>query len=205
MSPPKSPDGSPMADLARLRSRQRRSSAAGEGAARPIDQTLAIEINTVEVPLTVNGERRQIYPSPEERLLDTLRHRLRLVAAQDACGDGSCGACTVLLDGEPALSCLVPTFQVRHRTVTTAEALDRALLSRLADPAAGRCGACAGGVTVAAAHLRRGRRGRQRDPSGEEGELRERLAGHLCRCDYDGLRAAVAAALDGERPPEGED
>jgi carbon-monoxide dehydrogenase small subunit len=154
----------------------------------------------VTVETTVNGHPVTISGHPMERLLDLLREWLGLAGTKEGCGEGECGACTVLLDGEPALSCLVPLAQCAGRRIETIEGVARdpraaALLDRLVAGGGVQCGACTPGIVVTAWALLR------RNPQPTRQEARRALAGNLCRCTgYEGiLRALVAPGDDDAR------
>jgi len=125
--------------------------------------------------LTLNGKRRRIDVNPLSRLLDVLRDQCGLTGTKEGCGEGECGACTVLVDGEPVNSCLVPVFQVEGTRVTTIEGLGgRHRLQRaFVEHGGAQCGICTPGMIMAAVAL--GRR-----PSLDA--IRNGLAGNLCRC-----------------------
>ena len=106
------------------------------------------------VEFTLNGSLISVEIDPTDRLLDTLRYRLKLTGTKEGCGEGECGACTVYLDGLPVDSCLVPTYQVRGRRVETVESLPSARLDPLLTHGATQCGACTPGVVVTAAWVR---------------------------------------------------
>jgi carbon-monoxide dehydrogenase small subunit len=136
--------------------------------------------------LTVNGESRRVAARPMDRLLDVLREDLGLTGTKEGCGEGECGACTVLLDGEPVLSCLVPVFQCTGHEVETVEHLAagpaREFLERFIATGGVQCGACTPGIVVTAWALL------QREPSPTRDRVREALAGNLCRCTgYEGI------------------
>ena len=144
----------------------------------------------MSVPFTVNGESVEIDGHPMERLLDVLRSQLGLTGTKEGCGEGECGACTVLLDGEPVLSCLVPLLQCTGRRIETVESLAegpaRDFLERFVATGGVQCGACTPGIIVTAWALL------QRSPAPTEAETREALAGNLCRCTgYEGILRAV--------------
>lgn len=142
------------------------------------------------ITFTLNGEAVSLEVDPAERLLDTLRYRLRLTGTKEGCGEGECGACSVRLDGLPVNACLVPTYQVRGRRVETVEALDPDTLQPLLEHGATQCGACTPGVAVTASWLR------DHPDILERQTVRELLAGNLCRCTgYDGIVDGVAALL----------
>ena len=129
--------------------------------------------------MRVNG--RDV-PTPERarRLLDFLREDLDLTGAKEGCGMGECGACTVLVDGEPVCSCLVLVGQVAGAEVVTAEGLaERGLhpvQQAFVEAHASQCGFCTPGMIVSAAALLAG------DPQPDEDSVRLALAGNLCRC-----------------------
>jgi carbon-monoxide dehydrogenase small subunit len=130
------------------------------------------------------------------RLLDLLREQLGLTGTKEGCGEGECGACTVLLDGEPVLSCLVPVCQCVGRTIETVEgiAAGRAgtFLARFVESGGVQCGACTPGIIVTAWALL------ERNPTPSRREVQEALAGNLCRCTgYEGIFRALV-------PPAGE-
>lgn len=147
-------------------------------------------VERLRLRFELNGEAVEIEVTASDRLLDVLREQLALTGAKDACGEGECGACTVLLDGLPVLACLVPAFQVRQRSVETAEAQPVTALQPLWHAGASQCGACSPGITMTTAWL-----GRNPDVL-ESFSLRELLAGNLCRCTgYDQIIEGVEAAL----------
>jgi carbon-monoxide dehydrogenase small subunit len=135
----------------------------------------------MRIELTVNGERREADVWAGESLLTTLRDRLDLPGSKNACEQGECGSCSILLDGELVCSCLVLAAQADGHEVTTVEGLARdgdlhPVQSAFADAGAVQCGFCTPGFVVAAADLLR----RVPDPSDDE--IREALSGNLCRC-----------------------
>jgi carbon-monoxide dehydrogenase small subunit len=125
--------------------------------------------------LTLNGKRRRVDVHPLMRLLDVLRDECGLTGTKEGCGEGECGACTVLVDGEPVNSCLVPVFQVEGSRVTTIEGLKgRHRLQRaFVEHGGAQCGICTPGMIMAAVAL-------GRNPSLDR--IRVGLAGNLCRC-----------------------
>lgn len=146
--------------------------------------------DTVRVEFTLNGEVVSVDTQPADRLLDTLRYGLELPGTKEGCGEGECGACTVLLDGLPANSCLVPTYQVRGRTVETVESLSAEDVAPLMQAGATQCGACTPGVVMTATWIRR-------NPEVLEAHsIRALMAGNLCRCTgYDGIVEGVEALV----------
>ncbi|USN98364.1 MAG: 2Fe-2S iron-sulfur cluster binding domain-containing protein [Phycisphaeraceae bacterium] len=154
----------------------------------------------IEIELTVNGQPVAVSVSPVERLLDTLRYTMNLTGTKEGCGEGECGACTVVLDGLPVNSCLVPTIQARGRRVETIESIDPSRLSELLDSGATQCGACTPGVVMSACWVL------DHPDLCDSHSLRELMAGNLCRCTgYDGIIDGLAAALDAsnQRPGAG--
>lgn len=144
----------------------------------------------MRVKLSINGRSTTIEGSPIARLLDVLREQCDLPGSKEGCGEGECGACTVLLNGEPVLSCLVPVVQCEGTEITTVEGLRDAGAGRFLEEfvATGgvQCGACTPGVVVTAWALLR------RNSTPSRTEMREFLAGNLCRCTgYEGIYRAL--------------
>lgn len=125
--------------------------------------------------INVNGRDVSVRAEPLARLLDVLREELGLTGTKEGCGEGECGACTVLVDGDPVCSCLVPVAQVRGAHITTIEGLggEHPLQRSFALHGGAQCGICTPGMIMAALGL---------DPSAPLDEIRTRLAGNLCRC-----------------------
>ncbi|MGH7644529.1 MAG: (2Fe-2S)-binding protein [Gemmatimonadales bacterium] len=143
----------------------------------------------IPIAFTLNGAPVSLEIDPAERLLDTLRYRLRLTGTKEGCGEGECGACTVYLNGLPVDSCLVPTYQVRGARVETIESVDPDSLEPFLEHGATQCGACTPGVVMT------GRWISEHAGLLETHTIRELMAGNLCRCTgYDGIVDAVAAA-----------
>lgn len=132
--------------------------------------------------LRINGRTRELAPAPHETLLETLRERLFLTGAKAGCERGECGACTVLLDGEPVLACLTLTAGCDEGgAVTTVEGLATGetlhpLQAAFVAHDAVQCGFCTPGQLMAAHALLR------RDPAPSDAAIREAMAGNLCRC-----------------------
>ncbi|HSJ22656.1 MAG TPA: (2Fe-2S)-binding protein [Nocardioidaceae bacterium] len=155
----------------------------------------------MRVTCTVNGEARvaeDVWPG--ESLLHVLRERLGLPGSKNACEQGECGSCTVYLDGAPVCSCLVAAGQAEGRAVVTVEGLsDGERLDRVQEAfvAAGavQCGFCTPGLVVATHDLL------ERDPAPADADIREALAGNLCRCTgYEKIIEAVHLAARGATP-----
>ena len=146
----------------------------------------------MKLVLQVNGRRHELDVHGARRLLDVLREDLGLTGSKEGCGEGECGACTVLVDGAPVMSCLVPVCQVEGKRVLTIEGVaeDDALhplQEAFAAHGAAQCGICTPGMVLAAlAYLN--------DPASAESPA-EALAGNLCRCTgYTKIFAALLAA-----------
>ena len=156
----------------------------------------------VTLTFTVNRRRRRVTVPPMKRLLDVLREDCRLPGTKEGCGEGECGACTVLIDGRTVNSCLVPAVQADGVTILTVEGLARgtrltALQQAFVTMGGAQCGICTPGILLSAHELLRRTRGRvPSDP-----EVREALAGNLCRCTgYQKIVDAVRAAARPARP-----
>jgi carbon-monoxide dehydrogenase small subunit len=150
----------------------------------------------MRIEVTINGERREAEVWAGESLLTTLRDRLELPGSKNACEQGECGSCSVLLDGELVCSCLVLAVQADAHEVVTVEGLGgdgalHAVQNAFADAGAVQCGFCTPGFVVAAADLLR------RVPSPTDDEIREALSGNLCRCTgYQKILDAVQLAAE---------
>ncbi len=144
----------------------------------------------VALGFLLNGSSVSVTCAPEDRLLDLLRGPLRLPGTKEGCGEGECGACTVLLNGLPVNSCLVPSYQADGATVETIEALADERHAALLEGGATQCGACTPGVAMTAEWIRR------HPALGKRFPLSELMAGNLCRCTgYDGILKSLEAAL----------
>ena len=149
---------------------------------------------TREVSFTVNGESRTVRAHAMERLLDVLRHQLGLTGAKEGCGEGECGSCSVLLNGALVNSCLIPVLQARDGDIVTIEGLGAGeRLDRLQEAflkcGGAQCGICTPGMILSASHLL----SKVSQPTLDE--IREGLAGNLCRCTgYTQIFEAVAQA-----------
>jgi carbon-monoxide dehydrogenase small subunit len=154
------------------------------------------------VSIEVNGERREAQVTARLTLVDFLRDTLRLTGTHAGCEHGICGACSVLLDGEPVRSCLMYAVQADGCKITTIEGLAQpdgtpgALQDAFCEAHATQCGYCTPGMIVAAHALL------QANPAPEEREIREAIGGNLCRCTgYQQIVEAIklAAAKRGGR------
>ncbi len=145
--------------------------------------------------LTLNGRKRVFRGPPFTRLIDVLRESFGLTGTKEGCSEGECGACTVLVDGEPVLSCLIPVCQVEGRRVETIEAVGSPerlapLQEVLLEEGGAQCGICTPGMVMTAqAWVKTG-------GSTRTAAIREALAGNLCRCTgYQHIVDAVARVV----------
>ena len=159
-----------------------------------------------DIRCTVNGVDCILHAPPMARLLDVLREELRLTGVKEGCGEGECGACSVLLDGELVNSCLIPVLQVEGSQITTIEGVTsrrrgssgarstgeapahplHAVQQAFLEQGGAQCGICTPGMILAAISLL------DRHPHPTDEQIREGLAGNLCRCTgYSGIFAAV--------------
>jgi aerobic-type carbon monoxide dehydrogenase small subunit (CoxS/CutS family) len=144
----------------------------------------------------LNREEINLIVEPDERLLDVLRLKLGATEVKEGCGEGECGACTILLDGKPVNSCLVLAAQVDGQRIETAAGLDKseALSAAFVAEGAIQCGFCTPGFVLTAAALLR------ENPSPSRAEIRAAISGNLCRCTgYEKIFRAIerAAAMEG--------
>lgn len=148
------------------------------------------------ISLKVNGQTKQVSVPPDRTLLQTLRKNFHLGGARGSCGIGLCGACTVLIDGQPMSSCLLLALQVQGRSITTIEGLaDEGQLHRVQqafiDYGAFQCAYCTPGFILSAVALLK------EHPRPDDEMVREYLAGNLCRCgSYKNILEAVRACAD---------
>ncbi|TVP56802.1 MAG: (2Fe-2S)-binding protein [Gemmatimonadales bacterium] len=148
------------------------------------------------VRLTVNGDLRTAGVPPHWTLLETLRYAMGLTGSKQGCDKGDCGACTVLVDGEPTLSCITPVWEAEGHRVTTVEGLagpdgPHPVQDAFDRYGAGQCGFCTPGVLCSAAALL------ERTPTPSRREVKEALAGNLCRCT--GYTKILDAVVDAGR------
>ena len=137
---------------------------------------------------TLNGSPVDVDAHPMKRLLDVLREECNLTGTKEGCGEGECGACTVLVDGQLVVSCLVPYAQVEGSNVTTIEGLggDHVLQHEFMNEAGAQCGICTPGMIMVASTL---------SPDATLNEIRVALAGNLCRCTgYEAIYRAIQKA-----------
>jgi len=146
------------------------------------------------ISLDVNGERREVWTSVHKTLLEVLREDLRLTGTKHGCELGECGTCTVLIDGQPVLSCLILPVELEGHRILTVEGLAQngrphPLQSAFAELGAAQCGYCTPGILVSAKSLL------DRTPQPDARLIREALAGNLCRCTgYSKIIEAVELA-----------
>ena len=135
-----------------------------------------------QIKLTINDTLTTLTVPPMKRLLDVLREDLHLTGTKEGCGEGECGACAILFNGELANSCLIPALQANHATLTTIEGLatDAAHLHPIQqcflEQGGAQCGICTPGMILATHHLS------TQHPNPTDAEIHEGLAGNLCRC-----------------------
>ena len=135
----------------------------------------------MQINFKVNGEEWSVEGFPMARLLDVLREQLHLTGTKEGCGEGECGACTVIIDGQIVNSCLVPLAQVNGAEITTIEGVAgngelHAVQQAFIDHGGAQCGICTPGMVLAAVDLLK------RNPQPTENDIRNGLAGNLCRC-----------------------
>ncbi len=138
--------------------------------------------DTININCIVNDQPRTLHCYPIERLLDVLREQLHLTGTKEGCGEGECGACSVLLDGQLVNSCLVPMAQVNGSDITTIEGIAlgqdqlHAVQQAFIECGGAQCGICTPGMVMAAVDLLK------RNPNPNDADIRNGLAGNLCRC-----------------------
>ena len=153
-----------------------------------------------DVALTVNGRALTVRAYAMERLLDVLRNQLGLTGTKEGCGEGECGSCSVLMDGQLVNSCLIPVLQARGSSIVTIEGLAQgqrlhALQQAFLECGGAQCGICTPGMILAAVNLL------SRCPEPTEDQVREGLAGNLCRCTgyIKIFESVIAACRQSER------
>ena len=136
----------------------------------------------IDINCRVNNEAHTLEAYPMERLLDVLREQLHLTGTKEGCGEGECGACTVLIDGQIVNSCLVPVAQVADCSIRTIEGMAlaedqlHAVQEAFIECGGAQCGICTPGMVIAAISLL------EKIPNPTDDEIRNGLAGNLCRC-----------------------
>jgi aerobic-type carbon monoxide dehydrogenase small subunit (CoxS/CutS family) len=154
----------------------------------------------------VNDDRRELGVPSHWTLLEALRYGLGMTGSKQGCDKGDCGACTVLLDGEPTLSCITPALEAEGRAVTTVEGLATAdgahpLQTAFDECGAAQCGFCTPGILMSAAALL------DRTTSPTRDQVKEALAGNLCRCTgytkiFEAVELAASRMREREEPVE---
>jgi carbon-monoxide dehydrogenase small subunit len=153
----------------------------------------------LSIQFEVNGIKREVDSPPLKRLLDVLREDLRLTGTKEGCGEGECGACSVIIDGLVINSCLVPVCQAEGARVLTVEGLARdgrldPLQQAFLECGGAQCGICTPGMLIAARALLDENPGPTRD------EIKEAIAGNLCRCTgYVKIIDAIERAAAGQK------
>lgn len=146
--------------------------------------------------LTVNGKKKTITTDSQRSLLDVLREDLGLTGAKYACGEGRCGACSVLMDGKRVLSCVTPVSKADKKTIVTIEGLAKddamhPVQEAFLEESAIQCGYCTGGMILAAVALL------EENASPTDDEIVERMNGNICRCNgYPKIVNAVRRAAE---------
>jgi aerobic-type carbon monoxide dehydrogenase small subunit (CoxS/CutS family) len=175
---------------------------AGERRARHrTDRSRRRDDGRARITLHVNGERHDVVFDDYKTLLEVLREDLALTGTKHGCELGECGACAVLLDGQPVLSCLSLGVACDDRSVVTIEGIASGptlhpVQARLADLGGSQCGYCTPGIVLTAVHLL------QEQPDPTRGKIAEALSGNLCRCTgYLQIFEAVEAAAEDMRNP----
>ncbi len=152
----------------------------------------------IRVQFKVNGEQVDLSVKPHETLLETLRNRLELTGTKEGCGLGSCGACTVLLDGMPVRSCLVLTAEVNGREITTIEGIKQGdklhpLQEAFVNHGAVQCGFCTPGMLLTAKALL------DRNPKPTRSDIIRAISSNICRCTgYKKIIEAIEAVAQKE-------
>jgi len=148
------------------------------------------------VRFTVNGTRREVEAYPMARLLDVLREELRLTGTKEGCGEGECGACSIMIDGRLANSCLIPVLQADGTVIQTIEGVAEGdKLHRIQQAfithGAAQCGICTPGMVMAAIELL------NTHPNPTDKQVRDGLAGNICRCTgYMRIFEAIVRAVN---------
>jgi carbon-monoxide dehydrogenase small subunit len=153
----------------------------------------------IPVIFTVNGAEQAEFVEPGALLVDLLRDKLRLTGTRVGCGQGTCGACTVLVDGEPVLSCLTLAARANGTAVTTVEGIAAGgvlhpLQTAFAEGFAAQCGFCTSGMIIAAKALL------DKNPDPDRAAVIDAISGNICRCTgYEPIINAILAAAADQR------
>jgi len=154
------------------------------------------EVVKKELELNINDEHWEVDVEPHKTLLEVLREDIGFTGAKEGCGLGACGTCTVLVDGDPRLSCLTLALEVQHKRITTIEGLVEdgqpdPVQEAFIEQGAIQCGFCTPGSILSAKALL------NRNPHASRGEIKEALAGNLCRCTgYQKIVEAVESLVE---------
>lgn len=150
----------------------------------------------MDISFIINNKKVTVDVDPSMRLLDVIRDVLKLTGTKEGCGEGECGACTVLVNGEPYNSCLTPVINVKDKELLTIEGLRemkeyRVLADAFADMGGSQCGFCTPGMILVSYALLK------KNPKPTEEEIRFALSGNLCRCTgYQAIVNAVKQASE---------
>ncbi len=155
----------------------------------------------MKVAFALNGKPMELETAPDRRVVDLLREDLGLTGTKEACGSGECGACTILVDGETRLSCLMLAAQLEGRSVTTIEGISEGgrlhpVQEAFVEAGAVQCGYCTPGMVLSSIALL------NRNSSPTREEIREAISGNYCRCT--GYQKIVDAVERASRKPGGE-
>jgi aerobic-type carbon monoxide dehydrogenase small subunit (CoxS/CutS family) len=156
-----------------------------------------------EIKLRINGTERSLDADPNDSLLNVLRDRLELTGPKYGCGEGQCGACTVLIDGRPRRSCITPVSAVRSAQITTIEGLEKngrlhPVQQAFLDEGAFQCAYCTSGMILAAAAFLKSH------PNPTEPEIVRAMNGNVCRCGtYPRIVAAIRNAAQAMKESSG--
>ena len=159
-------------------------------------------MSTLRITFRLNRKEIQIEAAPDRRVSDVLREDLGLTGTKESCGAGDCGACTILVDGESRLSCLMLAAQIQGHEITTIEGLAKdqrvhVLQKTFVEHGAIQCGFCTPGIVLASLDLLK------RNPNPTRAQIREGLVGNLCRCTgYQKIVDAVQAAAESVQEEE---
>ena len=158
----------------------------------------------MSINCNINGKRTDIQGPLDRRVVDVLREDLGLTGTKEGCGAGECGACTILVDGRPRLSCLMMAAQLQDKTITTIEGIGapetlHPVQEAFVEQGAVQCGFCTPGMVLSAVHLL------GRHPEPDRDQIRRALSGNLCRCTgyekiVDAVEAAAGAMVEGRKP-----
>jgi len=150
-----------------------------------------MEVLSMKIDFIVNDKTYSIDVEPDMRLIDVLRYKLGLTGVKEGCGEGECGACTIIMDGQAVNSCLVMAVQARGKRIITIEGLEKngeldPLQKAFIENGAVQCGYCTPGMIMSAKALL------LKNPNPTEEEIREAIAGNICRCTgYNNIVKAI--------------